>query len=274
MCGVGRCGVCGRYVRNSDKQKIAEAFHVAGDVSGLVLPEWDYNVAPTTFQPVIRLDGEHRERELVLMRWGLVPWFAKSAKDFGYSTINAKAETLETSRMYAGPLERRRCLVPADGFYEWKVVGETAPAEESRATGLFGEAAAAVKKRAKKAVVEKQPYVFTLKTGEPLAFAGLWERWRDPGHPEAAPLETYTIITTEPKELTAAVHTRMPAILRPRDYAAWLLSEPGTRAPVELLKPLPAEEMRAAKANRGVGNVRNNGPELMVCEEPVELNSR
>ncbi len=266
--------MCGRYVRRSDKQTIAEAFRIAGDVSGLVLPAWDYNVAPTTFQPVVRLEEERGERELVLMRWGLVPWFAKSAKDSGYSTINAKAETVAASRMYAGPLERRRCLVPADGFYEWKVVGETSGDSESQSAGLFGDAAPAAKTRGRKAVVEKQPYVFTLRTGEVLAFAGLWERWRDPLHPESVPLESYTILTTEPNELMAAVHTRMPVILEPKDWASWLASKPGTRAPVELLRPLPAEQMRAAKAHRGVGNVKNNGPELMVCDGPVRLNSR
>ena len=114
--------MCGRYLRKSDKQRIAEAFRVANDLSEMVLPEWDYNVAPTTWQPVIRVEPEGGERELVLMRWGLVPWFARSLKDFGFSTINAKAETLTTSRMWQGPLERRRCLVPADGFYEWKVL--------------------------------------------------------------------------------------------------------------------------------------------------------
>ena len=268
--------MCGRYLRRSDKQRLAEAFRVAqteaqrAAIDALMLPEWDFNVAPTTFQPVIRLDAETGEREMVLMRWGLVPWFAKSTKDFGYSTINAKAETVASSRMYQGPLERRRCLVPADGFYEWKVLGE---AEAAQVVGLFGEAPVPLKKARKKAVVEKQPYAFTLRTGAPLAFAGLWDRWRDPAHREQV-LETFTIITTDPNELTAEVHTRMPVILEPRDYAAWLDAGEGRRPPVELLRPFPAEQMQAARAHKDVGNVKNNRPELMLADEPVELNSK
>ncbi len=266
--------MCGRYLRRSDKQKLAEAFRTVNDLSGIVLPEWDYNVAPTTFQPVVRLDPEG-ERELVLMRWGLVPWFAKSAKDFGYNTINAKAETLSSSRMYQGPLERRRCLVPADGFYEWKVL-ETDPVAAGTAQGgLFGgssDQAAAARGRRSKAVVEKQPYAFTLRSGEPFAFAGLWERWRDPAQNDAA-LETFTVITTEPNELTAQVHTRMPVILEPKDYGAWLLASKGERPPLELLRPFPAERMKAQKASRDVGNVRNNRPELISLEELEARNS-
>jgi putative SOS response-associated peptidase YedK len=111
--------MCGRYYRRSDKQKIAEAFHIRNS-DGLVVPPWDYNVAPTTFQPVIRHTKETHERELVLMRWGLVPHFAKSLADFkGFSTINARAESLLKTAMWRVPFQRRRCLVPADGFYEW-----------------------------------------------------------------------------------------------------------------------------------------------------------
>jgi putative SOS response-associated peptidase YedK len=262
--------MCGRYLRRSDKQKIAEAFRVANDLSEIVLPAWDYNVAPATFQPVIRLDQERGERQLALMRWGLVPFFAKSPKDFGYSTINAKAETLLTSRIYRSPLDWRRCLVPADGFYEWKVLSQPPVMPEP---SLF-ELRAAEAKPKKMVAVEKQPYAFTLRSGEPFAFAGLWERWRDPEHRDAAPLETFTIITTEPNALTAEVHTRMPAILAPKDYAAWLEAGKDIRPPVELLRPFPAEEMQASKAHQDVGNVRNNRPELMICEEPLDLNSR
>jgi putative SOS response-associated peptidase YedK len=112
--------VCGRYYRRSDKQKIAEAFHVR-DSEGVIVPPWDYNVAPTTFQPVIRHTKETGERELVLMRWGLVPHFAKSLAEFkGFSTINTRAESILKTAMWRVPFQRRRCLVPADGFYEWK----------------------------------------------------------------------------------------------------------------------------------------------------------
>ncbi len=266
--------MCGRYLRRSDKQRLAEAFRIANDLGDMVLPDWDYNVAPTTIQPVIRLDAERQGRELVLMRWGLVPWFAKSLKDFGYNTINARADALESNRMWQGPLERRRCLVPADGFYEWKVLE---PAEEPDAlpgvtespqTPALFEGASVVQRKparkpAKKPTVEKQPYAFTLRSGAPFAFAGLWERWRDPAQPGAAPLESFTIITTDPNELTSRIHTRMPAILAPADYAAWLQSDPGIRPPVELLRPFPADKMQADQAHRDVGNPRNNHAGLL-----------
>jgi putative SOS response-associated peptidase YedK len=111
--------MCGRYYRRSDKQRIAEAFHLGKLPDDFVLPP-DYNVAPTTFQPVIRNSRDEGARELVLMRWGMVPYFAKSLDAFkGMSTINAKAETLQSSATWRVPFARRRCLVPADGFYEW-----------------------------------------------------------------------------------------------------------------------------------------------------------
>jgi putative SOS response-associated peptidase YedK len=111
--------MCGRYYRRSDKQRIGDAFNIADLPSSLVISE-DYNVAPTTFQPVIRNDKETGERELVLMRWGLVPFFTKQLSDVkGISTINARAEGIEKSRTWRTPFQKRRCLVPADGYYEW-----------------------------------------------------------------------------------------------------------------------------------------------------------
>jgi putative SOS response-associated peptidase YedK len=242
--------MCGRYLRRSDKQRIAEAFHVAKGLPDLVLPPWDYNVAPTSFQPVIRPDRDTGERELTLMRWGLVPYFAKDLKTFAFSTINARAETVGTSAIFRGPFERRRCLVPADGFYEWKQL----PTDT-----LFGPDATV--KPSQKNATRKQPYAFTLAGGEPFAFAGLWDRWKDPA---GGALESYTIVTTTPNELTATVHDRMPVILRPQDYDLWLAqadapSEPAR--PLELLallRPFPAESMKAQGAHVDVGNVRNN----------------
>ncbi len=108
--------MCGRYLRRSDKQRIAEAFRVGELPEDFPLPP-DYNVAPTTFQPVSR---ESSDREMVLMRWGLIPYFAKSPADFkGIATINARAESIEKSATWRAPFQRRRCLVPTDGFYEW-----------------------------------------------------------------------------------------------------------------------------------------------------------
>ena len=116
--------MCGRYCRKSDKQKIAEAFH-ATKVDDFPLPPWDYNVAPTSMQPVIRNNRDTAERELVSLRWGLIPFFTQSLSDVkGISTINARAETVSTSNTYREPFKRRRCIVPASGFYEWKRTGD------------------------------------------------------------------------------------------------------------------------------------------------------
>ena len=241
--------MCGRYVRRSDKQRIAEAFLVGELPDGMVLAP-DYNVAPSTFQPVIRLHRETGERELVLMRWGLVPYFAKSLDDWkGFSTVNAKAETLQKRALWRGPFEKRRCLVPADGFYEWKKLGAKT----------------------------KQPFAYSLKSGEPFAFAGLWDAWKSPATHEW--LQSFAVITTTPNELTAQVHDRMPVILHPRDYDRWLQRGVAELPPVDLLRPFEAEGMTANACNPAVGNVRNNGPEMLLCpdaaEEPISLlNSR
>jgi putative SOS response-associated peptidase YedK len=167
------------------------------------------------------------------MRWGLVPYFAKSLADFkGISTINARAETLISSTTWRGPFQRRRCLVPADGFYEWKKLDPKT----------------------------RQPYAFGMADGTPFAFAGLWDGWKDP---DGGWLQSYSIITTTPNELTATVHNRMPVILEPMDYNRWLERVDGEQPPVDLLRRFPAAEMVAKEAHKDVGNVKNNHPELL-----------
>jgi putative SOS response-associated peptidase YedK len=248
--------MCGRYLRRSDKQRIAEAFEISKGLADLVLPPWDYNVAPTTFQPVIRSNRDTGERELTLMRWGLVPYFAKDLKSFGYSTINARAESVATSPTFSTAFERRRCLVPADGFYEWKLL----PMQT-----LFGPDPMAKPKQ--KDAADKQPYAYTLANGEPFAFAGLWDCWKDPA---GGVLESYSIITTTPNELTAEVHNRMPVILSPQDYYLWLSHDAdksdasGSQLELQaLLRPYPADRMQARETHKDVGNVRNNHPGLL-----------
>ncbi len=173
------------------------------------------------------------------MRWGMVPYFAKSAAEFkGFSTINAKAETVESRALWRRPFERRRCLVPADGFYEWKKLDAKT----------------------------KQPYVYTLCDGAPFAFAGLWDAWKDPATGDW--LQSFAILTTEANELTGEVHDRMPVILHARDFERWLSRDETERPPVDLLRPYEAEAMRADEANPAVGNVRNNGP-AMLRPDPV-----
>jgi len=199
-----------------------------------------YNVAPQSTQPVVRVGRDSGGREAALLRWGLVPFWAKDAK-MAYSTINARAEEVASKPAYREALKKRRCLVPADAFYEWQRLDSKT----------------------------KRPFAFALKSGEPYAFAGLWESWRpkDENNADAVALETFTILTTDPNPLMEPVHNRMPVILAPKDYDRWLDPGDQARPPVDLLRPYPAERMRAWPVSDRVGNVRNNEPALL---EPLE----
>ncbi len=227
--------MCGRYVRRSDKQRIAEYFRTGETVFDL--PP-DYNVAPTTFQPVIRLSRSTGERKLAMMRWGLVPSWHKDPKHLGASAINAQAESLMEKSMWRRALQQRRCLVPADAFYEWQKLDAK----------------------------NRQPYAFSMKNGDPFAFAGLWERWMAP---DGKPLDSFAIITTDPNEVAAKVHTRMPVIVEPKDYTRWLSVEE-ERPPIDLLRPYDAAGMKAWKVDPRVGNVRNNEPGLCAEWQPPQ----
>jgi putative SOS response-associated peptidase YedK len=176
--------MCGRYGRRADKQRIAAAMQ-AGYTNVFEEIPPSFNVAPQTLQPVVRLSRDSGERELALRRWGLIPWWAKDGK-IGFSTINAKAETLTTSPAFREAFERRRCLVPAEWFYEWVRVDPKT----------------------------KQPFAIALKDQSMFAFAGLWESWKDKATGER--LYTYTIVTTDPNEVVADLHNRMPVILTRR----------------------------------------------------------
>jgi putative SOS response-associated peptidase YedK len=225
--------MCGRYYRKSDKQKIAEGFHVS-KVDDFPLPPWDYNIAPTTMQPIIRANRDTGERELVQLRWGLIPFFTKQISDVkGISTINARAETVAKSPTYREPLKKRRCIVPAFGFYEWKKLDAK----------------------------NKQPFAFDLANGKMLAFAGLWDAWKDPANGKW--LQSYTIITTEAHELMAPIHERMPVILHPGVYDRWLDREETHRPPSICSARSPADEMEAFEVSKDVGNVKNNSAELL-----------
>ena len=229
--------MCGRYYRRSDKQKIAEAFRAGVPTTFEILPS--YNVAPQTFQPVVALNRKTLERELLQMRWGLVPYWAGDPK-IGYSTINAKAETLTTSSVFREAFKRRRCLIPADGFYEWQPV--------DRKT--------------------KQPFAFALKDGSLFALAGLFDVWKDKKTGQA--LFSYSVITTDPNELLEPFHNRMPVIIKPGDYERWIAPAEPHRLPVDLLRPFPDELMTAWKVSPAVGNVKNDDPSLIapIQDEP------
>jgi putative SOS response-associated peptidase YedK len=198
--------MCGRYVRKSDKQRLAEAFTNGKLPPDFILPPDDYNVAPTTMQPVVRLNHETSERELVLMRWGLIPFYAEDAKS-AFKGTNARAEGITTNKMFREPFKRRHCLVPADLFYEWENLD---PSDAKRKN--------------------TQPYAIGLKDDTPMAFAGLWDSWKDKANGHY--LETFTIITTDPNGLMETIHNRMPVILPRSAYDRWL-------APVDPARPPP-----------------------------------
>jgi len=219
--------MCGRFTVATDPAMLAERFEIE-------LPEdWapSYNVAPT--QDVLGIVcGRDARRQLRELRFGLIPHWAKDTK-VGFSMINARAETVRSKGAYRGLLERRRALIVADGFYEWR-------------TDPDGR---------------KRPVHYTLAHGEPFAFAGLWASWHDPA--ADAWLDSCTIITTTANDLVAAVHDRMPVILPRAFESVWL--DPGLdEASVDaLLVPYPADEMHGAEASMLVNSARNDGPELL-----------
>jgi len=225
--------MCGRFARRSTQQVLADWFGV--DMEDMPWFAPSYNVAPQSVQPVVRLNRDSGGREVAMLRWGLVPFWAKDAK-LGYSTINARSEEAAVKPAYRDALKKRRCLVPADAFYEWQRPNSNSPA------------------------MAKQPFAIALSSGQPYAMAGLWESWQPR---DAAPLETFTILTTDPNSLMEPIHNRMPVILAAQDYARWLDPGDPARPPLDLLRPYPADLMVAWPVSDRVGNVRNNDPQLL-----------
>ncbi|KPV39028.1 hypothetical protein AN478_11935 [Thiohalorhabdus denitrificans] len=231
--------MCGRYGLFTPQEDLAELLRARIRDRAW---EGSYNLAPTQKGLVCR-EAEPGERELVGLEWGLIPFWAKDPGETRskYSLINARAESVAEKPAFRAAFRRRRCLVPADGFYEWHAV-EGGP---------------------------KQPYWIRLKSGEPMTFAGLWERWEGEVEGQPRVLESYTIIMGEPNELLGRIHNRMPVVLGSGDRDLWL--DPGVGDPEALrglLRPYPAEEMEAHPVSRGVNNPRNDGPELL--EEVAE----
>lgn len=272
--------MCARYTMRLGAQTVRDLFSVEE------VPELEprYNVAPTNEMPVVGEDKDGH-RQVRLMRWGLVPFWAKDAS-IGQRLINAKSETAHEKPAFKQALERRRCLIPADGFYEWMEVsdspspqvdsitgrgqggGQDAPSEE---VDLFGDPRPSTLAPSLKPKTYKQPYHFTLKGGAPFAFAGLYERWTGPSEPTRTtpyqsepPLLSFTVLTCEPNALVAQLHDRMPVIVLPEDYDRWLdrdLTDP--EAVQDILGPLPAELMESRPVNRLVGNPIYDSPELL-----------
>jgi len=183
-----------------------------------------------------RLVSSSGQRSLDLLRWGLIPHWAKDIK-VGFANINAKAEGIETRRAFRDAFERRRCLVPVDNFYEWK----------KTATG-------------------KQPYAIALADRGIMALAGVWENWKSSAEEW---VRSFAIVTTEPNELCAQLHNRMPVVLAPETWPVWLGEEPADEAQLKsLLVPYPSDGMIAWSVSQRVGSVKNNDPSLV---EPIAL---
>jgi putative SOS response-associated peptidase YedK len=217
--------MCGRFAFYSPTEAVARLF---GTPPGADLPA-RYNIAPTQDAPVIRARASGG-RELVALRWGLIPFWARDAK-IGNRLINARAETVAAKPAFRQAFRKRRCLVLADGFYEWQKTADG-----------------------------KQPWFISLAGGGPCALAGLWESWRGD---DAAPLETCSIITTRPNELMARLHDRMPAILLDAAVDRWLDPAADAAALTDLLAPIPDHRLAAAPVSRRVNSPANDGPELI-----------
>jgi putative SOS response-associated peptidase YedK len=223
--------VCGRFVLMTVGRDIAEHFQLSEE------PELGprYNIAPTQIVAVVRLDAETTRRELRLVKWGLIPFWAKDAS-IGARLINARAESVAEKPAFRTAFKHRRCLVPADGFYEWK-----------------------------KLEARRQPYFFGSADKKPLAFAGLWESWKGP---DGDVVESCTILTTDSNELLAPIHDRMPVILKVEDYELWL--DPAVHKPEvlqPLLKPYPSEEMTGHPVSPKVNKAAYEGAD---CIKPVD----
>ena len=221
--------MCGRYTVGSDPKKLWEELGLEGEPSSEL--EARYNVAPTQDVPAVT-DSE--PTKLVMLRWGLVPFWAKDMR-IGHKLINARAEGIADKPAFRHAFEKRRCLIPADGFYEWE-------------------------RRGKK----KVPHYITLKSGRPMTFAGLWEVWRTPDGERVA---TCTIVTTDAKGEIGAIHDRMPVILPASARAIWLDRESSREELLPLLRPLSSSKLAHHAVSTLVNSPANESPD---CILPVD----
>lgn len=219
--------MCGRYSLTTPVEALRRLFGFEGPAPNLQ-PRW--NIAPTQSAPVIRLGGGGG-REIKMLSWGLVPYWAEDAKLQSHM-INACGETVAEKPAFKQAFRQRRCLVPADGFYEWQTLGPKT----------------------------KQPLLFKTADGAPFAFAGLWERWVPP---QGEVLETFTIVNTAANEMMAQFHDRVPIVLSPADYAAWLDPAVDARA---LIKAPPSDWLTFRRVSTYVNSVKHDDP---GCQEPA-----
>jgi putative SOS response-associated peptidase YedK len=227
--------MCGRFTQMATWKELVEYFNLVGAKPAEVTPR--YNVAPSQQVAVVREDAEGK-RHLAFLRWGFIPSWSKDGK---IAPINAMSETVGEKPMFRSAFKKRRCLLAATGFYEWKKVGS-----------------------------KKQPVHFRLRSRHPFGFAGIWETWHTS---EGEEVETCALLTTEPNELVKPVHNRMPVILAPKDYEQWL--DPAmldTAALQTMLDPHAAELMEAVPASDYVNNARHEGPECLAA--PAVADSR
>jgi putative SOS response-associated peptidase YedK len=214
--------MCGRYARFGPQHRYAELF--AAKAMGNLLAR--YNIVPSNAVLIARNSEWGNYRELITVDWGLLPPWAKGPKD-GPRPINARAETAAQRPMFRNALARRRCLVAADGFYEWKRDGG-----------------------------RKRPYFIRLKGGEPFGMAGIWERWAPPGE---SPVDTVAILTCAANDLVGELHDRMPVIVDPKDYGLWMDPEVrDARAVDGVLRPFPSDRMEAYPVSERVNDPRND----------------
>lgn len=223
--------VCGRFTSSQRREAIGERFEVAVPEAY----EERFNLAPQQRTLIIR--ERDNGREALMAKWGLWPHWAKDPK-VAFKMINARAETLTEKPAYRGLISRHRCLIPADGFYEWTL-------------GSDGK---------------KQPIHFHLPGNDLFAFAGLWSR-TEQGPGEV--LESFTIVTTRPNELVAPVHDRMPVILRPEAESLWLDASTSKEHALSVLEPYPAELMLSIPASTRVNSVRNDDAGLLLADDAV-----
>lgn len=230
--------MCGRFAIFTDFEFVRKYLEAEfppdlEDIRDNLYPS--YNLAPSQKAMVVKVDPETQKRLIVPKQWGLIPSWVKKLEDLKIKPpINAKAEGVATKPMFRAAFKKKRCLVPVDGFFEWKGQGK-----------------------------KKQPYYITKNDEKPYTLAGLWERWEQ----DETPLETFTIITTDANELVSELHNRMPAIIDEDDHEAWLDPENQDKEALQkLLKPYPSEWMKFRPVSTVVNNVRNNSLKCIQSE--------
>lgn len=258
--------MCGRFVSAAPPDELARYFG-AQDIDSVLEPS--FNVAPTDEVYAVRSKRAEPEgasadeayhRALARLRWGLVPFWAKDRK-VGSRMINARSESVLEKSAFKRSFEQRRCLIPADGFYEWAKLGDQETEENTK----------------QKKKQPKQPYFIHRSDSEPMVFAGLWAKWKprdENGEVDetATTLETFTILTCEPNREMAAIHNRMPVLLAPQAWDDWLWPDTESAELLALLQPAPDDMLTLRPVSTAVNRVANNLPELLDQVEPLESN--